>query len=463
MSQPNPIRQANLPGTAIGDVSNTTPGPTFPPAGEAPLSDGRGHTPLSNSVVTDSWLAINVLDKKYGAKGDGVTDDTGAVQSAINAASAAATSSQVVDVVLPSGYGFLLGQLAPKSGVRLRCEGAVIKPNLAAIVNFGLFGIPSSQILNLNRFAIVGGYWIGAGNETFPILGLPEYSSMTDVTVRAAVVMNWGFGPFYFRAPVRTYAWHNYIQSPGSTVNAINFVFGQYDPQLPQTMMAVGNVVLNAAAAAIALVMSTPAAPAGSQDVNFIASHNICTGAANGNDISGAIDLENSYQVAMGPFTGAIIDHNIITNNRSSGTAYAVTAEMGFEQVLITENRLKSTNAGIILHSSAGATGTSDTTVTNNRILAPTPLYGAAPAHQSGNRFASAAQQPSQGRATLVAGTVTVNTGEVIAGDNILLSRIVAGGTPGELSVGTTTPGTSFVINSSSASDTSTIYWRIDH
>jgi hypothetical protein len=66
-----------------------------------------------------------------------------------------------------------------------------------------------------------------------------------------------------------------------------------------------------------------------------------------------------------------------------------------------------------------------------------------------------------QGRATLVGGTVTVSTTEVHTGDNILLTNVTVGGTVGVLSVGTITDLTSFVINSSSGTDTSTVYWRI--
>ena len=65
------------------------------------------------------------------------------------------------------------------------------------------------------------------------------------------------------------------------------------------------------------------------------------------------------------------------------------------------------------------------------------------------------------GTATLVGGTVTVTTAAVAAGSKILLSRQATGGTAGHLSVGTITAGTSFVINSSSGTDTSTVYWRI--
>lgn len=77
-----------------------------------------------------------------------------------------------------------------------------------------------------------------------------------------------------------------------------------------------------------------------------------------------------------------------------------------------------------------------------------------------GNRISTGAWQ---GQAVLVAGTVTVNTAEVQATENIVLNRVLAGGALGHLSIGAITIGTSFVINSSSATDTSTIFWEIHH
>ena len=68
---------------------------------------------------------------------------------------------------------------------------------------------------------------------------------------------------------------------------------------------------------------------------------------------------------------------------------------------------------------------------------------------------------PTRGTATLVAGTVTVSTAAVESGSFILYARKTAGGTLGDLSLGTVTAGTSFVINSSSGSDTSTVNWAI--
>ena len=65
------------------------------------------------------------------------------------------------------------------------------------------------------------------------------------------------------------------------------------------------------------------------------------------------------------------------------------------------------------------------------------------------------------GTATLVGGTVTVSTNKVTANSRIFLTRQGEGGTVGDPCVTTKTAGTSFVIKSSSASDTSTVAWLI--
>lgn len=67
----------------------------------------------------------------------------------------------------------------------------------------------------------------------------------------------------------------------------------------------------------------------------------------------------------------------------------------------------------------------------------------------------------AKGRATLVAGTVTVATPYTSSVTEIFLTRRVTGGTTGDLRIGTVTEGVSFVINSASGTDTSTVSWMI--
>ena len=65
--------------------------------------------------------------------------------------------------------------------------------------------------------------------------------------------------------------------------------------------------------------------------------------------------------------------------------------------------------------------------------------------------------------AAMVAGTVTVTAPAVLATSIIQLTANTPGGTQGVLSapVASITPGVSFVINSSSNTDTSTVNWTI--
>lgn len=65
------------------------------------------------------------------------------------------------------------------------------------------------------------------------------------------------------------------------------------------------------------------------------------------------------------------------------------------------------------------------------------------------------------GTSTMVAGTVTIATTAVTASSKIFYNRATTGGTVGDLSRGTIVAGTSFVINSTSALDTSDIDWLI--
>jgi hypothetical protein len=67
----------------------------------------------------------------------------------------------------------------------------------------------------------------------------------------------------------------------------------------------------------------------------------------------------------------------------------------------------------------------------------------------------------TSGYASLTAGTVTISCTTVTASSQIFVSVNTPGGVQGFLSApsGSITPGTSFVINSSSAADTSSLYW----
>lgn len=67
----------------------------------------------------------------------------------------------------------------------------------------------------------------------------------------------------------------------------------------------------------------------------------------------------------------------------------------------------------------------------------------------------------TSGVATLVAGTVTVNTNKVAANSRIQLTAQTTGAAPGALRVSARVAGTSFTITSTNAGDTSDVAWVI--
>lgn len=65
------------------------------------------------------------------------------------------------------------------------------------------------------------------------------------------------------------------------------------------------------------------------------------------------------------------------------------------------------------------------------------------------------------GTATLAAGTVTVNNAKVTANSVIDVGVLTPGGTQGAPFLSTKTAGTSFVIKSTSSTDTSVVWYRV--
>jgi hypothetical protein len=61
----------------------------------------------------------------------------------------------------------------------------------------------------------------------------------------------------------------------------------------------------------------------------------------------------------------------------------------------------------------------------------------------------------------MTAGTITISTTAVTSSSKIFLTHASLGGIQGILSVGTIVNATSFVINSSSMTDTGTVNWWI--
>lgn len=163
-------------------------------------------------------------------------------------------------------------------------------------------------------------------------------------------------------------------------------------------------------------------------------------------------------------YTGSIDDFDISRNTIRAKTpngGQAIVVNHGVQRgtVRVQENDITGYAIGIYQRV-AGAVA-----ITGNRLLnSATPILDEGTAltvERRHNRYTTGA---ISGTATLVAGSATVPTAEVRSGDTgrIHVWHTAVDGTPGFLSAGSIADATSFVITSTSNTDTSTVRWQID-
>lgn len=431
------------------------------------MQDANGND-LATTMANVSSFAVNVMDPAFGAKGDGTTNDAAAVQAAINAASAKAPANGACDIWLPSGFEFNLGPITIPSGVRIWANGAAIIPNLSALGTLPLIRITSGS--TVNRFELHGGSFIGTGSENqasqvFFISG--GATSVKDVIIDGVYVNNWAAGPFGINGATRATVRNCTLLGVGGP-NRLNCIgFGMVSTNYNQVTecLAIGNIVESNYGGAIGWVNT--GGGTGTIDAQFTALGNVCrVGAVSLNDSGILFEVDNAGANST-TNCGAVIGQNQIFVPAGGSGGYCVyanvTSSTGLQtEVKINDNRM--VNLSSVTPFSLSTVAGSEFHVTNNRVRATTQGTGygliGSNVYHAGNKFSTG---PMMGRATLVAGSATVNTAEIQANDNVVLSRVVAGGTLGELSVGTITAGTSFTITSSSGTDTSAVFWQIVH
>lgn len=113
---------------------------------------------------------VNVLD--YGAVGDGVTDDSGAIQNALNAGDV---------VVFPAGVYSIAAPIAIQDGQTLRLDGAVIKPT-SALTTAAVTGTSISGVRIYGGTLEGVGTAFATGNENLML-----FTSCSDVQLYGTV------------------------------------------------------------------------------------------------------------------------------------------------------------------------------------------------------------------------------------------------------------------------------------
>ncbi len=158
----------------------------------------------------------------------------------------------------------------------------------------------------------------------------------------------------------------------------------------------------------------------------------------------------------------------VVTLTGGSGGAISPTA--GNITLAGTANQITTTGSGSTITSSIPSTfiapGSIAATTTLTATLGNiTATNGNLVLNTAGNKLsiATGANASIGTSAAMTAGTVTVSTTAVTASSKIFLTVNTPGGTQGVLSAPTASivAGTSFVINSSNAADTSTVNWLI--
>lgn len=154
----------------------------------------------------------------------------------------------------------------------------------------------------------------------------------------------------------------------------------------------------------------------------------------NGNNVGdSSISSSNSYDGINNASQETIIANNISGNSGVTGARVGIASSGDYCSI----------NNNVCLRNKTSAFSLSGANISNRN-----------------NRDTTGA---TKGSAVLVAGTVTVNTAEIQAGDQVYLTCTTAGGTQGIVRVSAIVAGVSFTLTSSQGADTSTYSWRIEH
>ena len=397
--------------------------------------------------------------KAFGALGDGVTDDTASIMAAVAGSSSDASRVQAV-VFPPGGYKISSTILLPTNSYLLGIGGRWSSfLQLAAGANTTLIANKdaSNAYIQIENLLFDG----NKANQTVaaPAIQFTKTSYSTLRDVRISNVKGEGFkaqggvgsGPFYLFG----------VQCSGCSSHGFTFLDSSDCYLFGLECDLNGGHGFNITGSGDNLRFINCHSESSTLDGWFIGQNacffGSCRALNNQNhgfevnnvqdNILWGVKAENNGQAAAGAYDGIVLIGGGANNNIIVGS-----------RCLDRRGGAATQRYGINLFGPGGNSATGNlcapnqTGAINDATLANTLL---------GNQYS--VNGPSHGRAVLVGGTIVVSASEVQTNDIIQLTRVLVGGTLGHLSVGAVVAGTSFVINSSSGADTSTVAWSILH
>lgn len=138
----------------------------------------------------DAAYASFVSAREFGATGDGATDDTAAIQAALDAGAG--------DLVrIPAGTYKITGRLDIKAGTTLDATGATLNAHWPAGVNDGIIltnGVPGDTPMGYTgrgNFTIIGGIWDARGHlNTAAFSSTFAFAHAENITLRDVIMRN---------------------------------------------------------------------------------------------------------------------------------------------------------------------------------------------------------------------------------------------------------------------------------
>ncbi|HEY8985452.1 MAG TPA: glycosyl hydrolase family 28-related protein [Streptomyces sp.] len=395
------------------------------------------------------WLNI----RDYGAVGDGVTDDAPAIQAVITAASAAGGGT----LYIPAGRYILNSALTWASGVNALGAGDRVSILQATNQNLDLITGTDISGVTLQGLQLSGpGRGFGSGVR-FTRFSSP---STANITLRDVLIQSMGGDGVFchelsssilHRVRVRTCGGVGFhLQAPQDTVlgGASTSLIG---------CSAEGNVGGAYWLDGMAYTSLTACAAMGSPTGFRLDS---CTGVV----LTGCGAEQCTTGLTVYGGKGATVN-GFVTKASDGASVWLTNSATGVVLVGVAEVSPGS-NASTCLRTDAGTIAT----VLGLTAVKANTLNGTVNRLDPGDGslvvtgktiVPSGGAAARMGTATLAAGTVTVTTSAITAASVVQLTIQTPGGTVGSVYVNARTAGTSFVIKSTSSTDTSTVGWRI--